>query len=146
MLAAKRRLWLARGGRTVKDRIRNTNPFPVNGTATIYEYLLAAGKTARTSSLRVASTVHFRLAARQTAPISFRIGSRTLRRLRAFVPDRGHILVSVRLSIHGEGQVASGSVVMALDQPQRPRGSHVRRPQIPHGYPAPVDPWARKAC
>ncbi len=146
VLASKRRLWLARGGRTVTERIRNTNPFPVSGTARIHEYLLAGGKTARASSLRVATTVHYKLAAGQTAPISFRIGSRALRRLRAYVPDRGHILVSVRLSIHGEGQVTSSSVVMALDQPMRRHRSHMRRPRVPRGYPAPVDPWARKAC
>jgi len=146
LLARKRRLWLARGGRIVTERIRNTNPFPVSGTATIHEYFLPAEKTAHASSRRVASTVHFRLAAKQTARISFRIGSRALRRLRSVVPDRGHILVSVRLSIHGEAQAASSSVVMALNQPLPPHRSHLRRPRIPHGYPAPVDPWARKAC
>lgn len=145
VLAPKRRLWLARGGRKVTQRIRNTNPFPVSGTATIYEYLLGRG-TAHASSRRVAATVRFKLAAGQTAPISFRIGRRALRRLRGYVPDRGHILVSVRLSIRGEGQIASSSVVMALDQPQPPRRHHAHGLRIPHGYPAPVDPWARKAC
>jgi hypothetical protein len=144
VLARKRRLWLTRGRRTVTERIRNTNPFPVSGTATIYEYFLNR-RTAH-ASRRVAATVHYRLLARQTSPISFHIGSHALRRLRAFVPDRGHVLVSVRLSIHGEGQSAASSIVMALDQPQRPRRNHARRPRVPHGYPAPVDPWARKAC
>ncbi|MFI4989590.1 MAG: hypothetical protein ACHQHO_01565 [Solirubrobacterales bacterium] len=146
VFAPRRRLWLARGGRTISERIRNTNPFPVSGTATIYEYFLAKGGTAHASSRRVATTVHYRLAAGQTAPISFRIGSPALRRLRAYVPDRGHILVSVRLSIYGEGQTASSSVVMALDQPMRRHSRHLRRPRIPRGYPAPVDPWAHKAC
>ncbi len=145
VLAPRRRLWLARGGRTISERIRNTNAFPVSGTATIYEYFLAKGSAAHASSRRVASTVHYRLAAGQTAPIYFHIGARALRRLRAVVPDRGHILVRVHLAINGEGQSTSSSVVMALDQAQ-PRRSHARRPRIPHGYPAPVDPWARKAC
>lgn len=146
LLSPRRRLWLARGGRTVTERIRNTNPFPVSGTASIFEYFLARGGTAHASSLRVAATVHYRLAAGQTAPVSFRIASRSLRRLRAYVPDRGHVLVSVRLSIHGEGQAASSSVVMALDQPMGRHRSHLHRPRIPRGYPAPVDPWAHKAC
>jgi hypothetical protein len=145
LLARKRRLWLARHGRTVTQRIRNTNPFPVSGTATIYEYFLDRA-TAHAAGRRVAATVHYRLAAHQTAPISFHIARRALRRLRAFVPDRGHILVSMRLAIHGEGQSASSAVVMALDQPQRPRSQRGRRPRIPHGYRAPVDPWARQAC
>lgn len=144
LLASNRRLWLSRGGRTLRERIRNSNPFPVSGSATIYEYF--SGRIAHASSRRVARRVRFSLAAGQTAPIAFRIGSRALRRLRSYVPDRGHILVSIRLSIHGEGQVASSSVVMALDQPQRPHRRHAHGPRIPRGYPAPVDPWARKAC
>jgi hypothetical protein len=142
----KHRLWLARHGHTVTAAIRNTNPFPVTGTARIYEYLLPRNKRAHASSLAVAALVHYRLAAHQTKPISFRIGRRALRRLHALVPDRGHILVSVRLSIDGEGQAARSAIVMALDQPLAPHRGRLHRPRVPAGYRAPVDPWARKAC
>ncbi len=146
VIAAKRRLWLGRGARAVTERIRNTNPFRVSGSASIYEYFLAGRTSAHASSRRLTTISHFELAAGQTAPITFQIGSRALHRLRSFVPDGGHILVSVRLSIHGEGQAASSAVVMALDQRQPSGRSHGRRLRVPPGYPAPVDPWARKAC
>ena len=140
------RLWLSLHGRTVTAAIRNTNPFAVSGTARIYEYLSPRGKRAQTSGLAVAALVHYRLAAHQTRSVRLRIGPRSLRRLHALVPDRGHILVTLRLSIQGEGQSAHSSVLMALDQPLAPHRDHLRRTRVPAGYPAPVDPRARKAC
>jgi len=140
------RLWLSRQGRTVTAAIRNTNPFAVGGTARIYEYLAPRGKRGHDSALAVAALVHYHLAAHQTRPVRFRIARRALRRLHALVPDRGHILVTLRLSIEGEGQSAQSSVLMALDQAIAPHRGRLRRPRVPAGYPAPVDPWARKAC
>jgi len=142
LLAPKSHLWLRHGRHAVTVPIRNTNPFPVSGAVRLYEYLIPG--RAHTATLALSELVHYRLAAHQTSSVSFRLARRALRRLRAYVPDRGHILVQARLSVAGEGQTASSSVVMALDQRMR-RHLH-RKPHVPSGYPAPVDPWAHRAC
>jgi len=144
LLAPKSRLWVRRGGSTLTAPIRNTNAFPVSGTVRLYEYLIPRRGRAHSAALALSELVHYRLGAHQTRTVSFRLARRALRRLRAYVPDRGHILAQVRLTVSGEGQRTAGSVVVALDQ--RMRRHHHRKPRVPSGYPAPVDPWAHKAC
>jgi hypothetical protein len=144
LLAPKSHLWLAHGRTHLAVPIRNTNPFPVSGTVRLYEYLLPSAGRAHPAALAVSAPVAYRLAAHQTLRLRLRVNRRALRRLRSYVPDRGHILVNARLAIRGEGQSAASSVVLALDQRMRRHPRH--KPHVPAGYPAPVDPWAQKSC
>ena len=146
LLSPKSRLWVRDGRRTLTAPIHNANPFPVSGTVRLYEYLIRRGGRPHSSALALSELVHYRLGAHETRSVRFRLARRALKRLRAYVPDRGHILAQVRLTVSGEGQAAAGSVVVALDQRMRSHHRHRRKPQVPSGYPAPVDPWAHKAC
>ena len=146
LLSPKSRLWVRNGKSTLTAPIRNTNPFPVSGTVRLYEYLIPRGGRAHSAALALSELVHYRLDAHQTRSIEFRLARRALKRLRAYVPDRGHILAQVRLTASGEGQTSAGSVVVALDQRMRRHHRHRHKPRVPARYPAPVDPWARKAC
>ncbi|MCW3031944.1 MAG: hypothetical protein QOK19_1860 [Solirubrobacteraceae bacterium] len=144
LLAPKSHLWLAHGRQRLTVPIRNTNPFPVSGTVRLYEYLVPANGRGHAAALAVSASVAYRLAAHQTTSLRLRVNRRALRRLRAYVPDRGHILVNARLAIRGAGQSAASSVVLALDQRMRRHPRH--KPHVPAGYPAPVNPWAQKSC
>lgn len=144
LLAPKSHLWLAHGRQRLTVPIRNTNPFPVSGTVRLYEYLFPANGRGHAAALAVSASVAYRLAAHQTTRLRLRVNRRALRRLRSYVPDRGHILVNARLAIRGAGQSAASSVVLALDQRMRRHPRH--KPHVPGGYPAPVDPWAQKSC
>jgi hypothetical protein len=144
LLAPKSHLWLAHGRHRLTVPIRNTNPFPVSGTVRLYEYLLPAAGRARPAALAISAPVAYRLAAHQTSRLRLRVNRRALRRLRSYVPDRGHILVNARLSVQGQGQSAASSVVLALDQRMLRHPGH--KPHVPAGYPAPVNPSARKSC
>jgi hypothetical protein len=149
------RLRLARHSQVLHVRIRNRNAFPVSGTATIGYYLLPSkgahdAKAAPAAErLAVASVAHFDLAANAEGRLSFRLSARALRRLFADVPDSGHDLVSIHLSVAAAGgQRSSGSSVYALDAPARRAAPHRSVPSVPPGYRAPVDPWvkAHAAC
>ncbi len=144
LLAPKSHLWLGHGRHRLTVPVRNTNPFPVSGTVRLYEYLIPTAGRAHLAALAVSGVARYRLGAHETRRVAVRLNRRALRRLRAYVPDRGHILVDARLAIAGEGQSASSSVVLALDQPMRRHP--MRKPRVPPGYPAPVDPWAHKSC
>jgi hypothetical protein len=132
--------------------IRNDNAFSVTGTATMSWFLLpsAGAHLARSDETpaAIATVARFSLPADASARASFRLRTRALRRLFAYVPDSGHDLVSIRLVVQGaDGERSSGSTVYALDAP---RGGRVHRHRlvVPPGYRAPVDPWvdAHAAC
>ena len=147
------RLRLHRGSRTLTATIRNRNAFPVTGTATLSWFLLprrgahAAGSREGTSTA-IATIAHFSLSAHGSSQVRFRLSARALRRLRAYVPDSGHDLVSIRLVVRGDGEHSSGATVYALDAPITAGVRHRHAPVVPPGYRAPVDPWvkAHAAC
>jgi len=145
LIVSKQRFWLPAHGRVVRARIRNTNPFPVSGTATMTAHFLAPGGRGAAASLKpVATVTHFSLPAKGTGVVRFRISAAALHRLHANVPDRGHNLVSVHLAIHGGGSSASSLGVYVLDQRVPPRRGP--RPHAGPGYRAPADPWAHSSC
>lgn len=145
LIVAKQRFWLAAHGRVVSARIRNTNAFPVSGTATMFAHFIAPnGRGAMAALKPIASVARFSLPAKSTGVVRFRITAAGLHRLRANVPDRGHDLISVHLKIHGGGDSASSTGVYVLDQRVPPR--HGPRPHASPGYRDPVDPWAHSSC
>jgi hypothetical protein len=146
LIVAKQRFWLSTHGHVVSARIRNTNPFPVSGTATMFAHFTAPnGRAAAAATMKpIASVARFSLPAKGTAVVRFRLTTAALRRLRANVPDRGHDLISVHLKIHGGGTSASGIGVYALDQRVPPRRGP--RPHASPGYRDPADPWAHASC
>ena len=146
LLVAKQRFWLAAHGHVVSARIRNTNSFPVSGTATMFAHFTAPSEhdAAAASLEQIAALAHFSLSAGGTEVVRFHISAAALHRLRANVPDRGHDLVSVHLKIHGGGRAASSIGVYVLDQRVPPRRG--RRPHASPGYRDPADPWAHASC
>ena len=147
------RLHLHRGSRTLTASIRNRNAFTVTGTATISWFLLprraALAASPHATSTAIATVARFSLPAHATGQVRFRLSTRALRRLFAYVPDSGHDLVSIRLLVQGaDGQHSSGATVYALDAPITARVRHRHAPVVPPGYRAPVDPWvkAHAAC
>jgi hypothetical protein len=155
LVVAHSRLRLARHSHVVHASIRNRNPFPVSGTATMSYYLLPSKRAhgakvaGGSATVAVATVAHFDLAAYAEGHVSFRLSARALRRLFADVPDSGHDLVSIRLTVSGAGgQQSSGTSVYALDAPAYRAAAHRPVPSVPPGYGAPVDPWvkAHAAC
>jgi hypothetical protein len=146
LIVAKQRFWLSAHGDVVSARIRNTNPFAVSGTATMFAHFTApSGRAAATAAMKpIASVARFSLPAKGTAVVRFRLTAAALRRLRANVPDRGHDLISVHLKIHGGGRSASSIGVYVLDQRVPPRRGP--RPHASPGYRDPADPWAHSSC
>jgi hypothetical protein len=147
------RLHLHRGSRTLTASIRNRNAFTVTGTATISWFLLprrgAHAASSHATPTAIATIAHFSLPADASGQVRFRLSTRALRRLFAYVPDSGHDLVSIRLLVQGaDGQHSSGATVYALDAPITARVRHRHAPVVPPGYRAPVDPWvkAHAAC
>jgi hypothetical protein len=152
LVAPRSRLRLGRHSHTLSAVIRNRNPFPVSGMATMSYYLLpvkGAHAASHSSSPLIAAVAHFTLSAYGNGRIHFRLSARALRRLFAHVPDSGHDLVSIRLVVTGaSGQSSTGSSVYALDAPAHHVHRHGHTPTVPPGYRAPVDPWvkAHAAC
>ncbi|HEX5308288.1 MAG TPA: PKD domain-containing protein [Solirubrobacteraceae bacterium] len=145
LIVAKQRFWLSAHGSVVSAHIRNTNAFPVSGTARMFAHFTAPGERGVAAALKpIATVAHFSLPAKGVGVLRFHISAAALRRLRANVPDRGHDLVSVHLKIHGGGRSASSIGVYVLDQHVPPRRG--RRPHAAPGYRDPADPWAHSSC